>query len=321
MQNNNNTNPSAIRVIYIMGRGHSGSTVFDAILGNSPEIESVGELVSAIAKPERQCSCGLPLKDCSYWTKVKDKFEESSLEWTKEVTQIVNQAHLKKLFSTVTSKSSSAWIESLVKVQDLLFSAILSSSGKNIIVDSSKEFTRAIFLLRFFPNAKVIHLVRNPEGTLASDMHRIVGKVGITILRKKIKSKNITPLLMIFRAISWSVGNMIAEITRLFFPSRVIRLRYEDLTMHTEESLKRVAEFIDVDLTTVINSVISQEKMAIGHNIGGNHMRLKKEFIFDPQAGGKRPLAKRYRLLARFFCWPLMLVYGYNPIKPLNSKL
>lgn len=41
-----------------MGRGHSGSTVLDTILGNSYEIESVGEFVAGCVSYNRSCSCG-----------------------------------------------------------------------------------------------------------------------------------------------------------------------------------------------------------------------------------------------------------------------
>lgn len=35
-----------IRVIYVTGKGHSGSTLLDLILGNHSQIESVGELIN-----------------------------------------------------------------------------------------------------------------------------------------------------------------------------------------------------------------------------------------------------------------------------------
>ena len=310
----------SIRILYIMGRGHSGSTVFDAILGNSSEIESVGELVSSITKPERKCSCGVLIKDCDYWQIIEKAFASSGLDWQAEMQAIVEQSHLMNFFKTIFSSPSAAWVKRLVESQTILFKAILNSSDKVILVDSSKELTRAFFLLRFFRQAKVVHLVRNPEGTLASDMHRINSRSGITILRKNIKSERLTPALMTFRAMAWLVGNSIAEFARLFFPKKVIRLRYEDLTADTSNSLAKVANFIDVDLSEVIDSVVAKEELSIGHNIGGNHMRLKGKFVFDPGAGSKRPLEAKYRLMASVICWPLMLAYGYPIFSTLKNN-
>jgi len=312
--------PDTIKILYIMGRGHSGSTVLDAILGNSAQVESVGELVSSITKPERKCSCGVLIKECSYWQKVKNSFEVSGLDWDSDLQDLVNQAHLKNIFKTILANPAAIWVKKLVQAQAVLFKAILDNSNKTVLVDSSKELTRAVFLLRFFKNAKVVHLIRNPEGTLASDMHRIKSGTGITILRKNIRSDKLEPLLMTFRAFAWLIGNGLAEFVSLAFPNRVLRIRYEDLSTDTKNTLERIAGFMDLDLDEVIESVISKEELSIGHNIGGNHMRLKGKFVFNPRAGSKRPLGQKYKLMATVICWPLMLAYGYKPFEFLNLR-
>ena len=52
--------------LYIMGRGHSGSTILDILLGNSTRIESVGELLSGLSRADHQmCSCGVMVPDCA----------------------------------------------------------------------------------------------------------------------------------------------------------------------------------------------------------------------------------------------------------------
>lgn len=84
------------RWVYIAGRGHSGSTMLDAMLGNQDGIESVGELVSGMGRYEALCSCGAEFKDYQFWTKVRQRFEASAgVSWDEAVSSSVSQAHTK----------------------------------------------------------------------------------------------------------------------------------------------------------------------------------------------------------------------------------
>jgi hypothetical protein len=42
--------------LYIVGRGHSGSMILDILLGNSSQIESVGQLLSGMRGAGRECA-------------------------------------------------------------------------------------------------------------------------------------------------------------------------------------------------------------------------------------------------------------------------
>jgi hypothetical protein len=55
--------------LYVMGRGHSGSTILDILLGGAAAVESVGELVSGLEWYEAgtRCACGAPMRECPYW--------------------------------------------------------------------------------------------------------------------------------------------------------------------------------------------------------------------------------------------------------------
>ncbi len=69
-----------MRVIYIAGAAHSGSTLLDLMLNAHPDIVSVGEVLKlnrqlAYRDPERKtyapCSCGAPsLLQCEFWSAV-----------------------------------------------------------------------------------------------------------------------------------------------------------------------------------------------------------------------------------------------------------
>lgn len=302
------------RLVYIMGRGHSGSTVLDAMLGNAEEIESVGELVSGIDRFEALCSCKVLFRDCEFWNRVREVFEQrANLTWDSGIIPIKRQAHIKHFVKTLLMRKSSAATQELIRLNRELIEAISDASGKSCIVDSSKEVTRALMLLRALSDTRTIHLLRNPEGIIASDLHRINQGTGFKFLRRVYYGRHLSPLFVALSSTNWVVGNLLAEFIHLLFSHQVLRVRYEDLCQQPRQELERIAYFIDCDLESVICAIESSQSMLIGHNIGGNHMRMAGEFVFDPRAGSKRPLPWPYKLLTRFIAWPLMLVYGYRP--------
>ena len=81
MQKNNEPDPSRTRVIYIMGAGRSGSTVLDTVLGNHPDIVSVGELANLHRfgwTNGEYCACGLRGNTCGFWSAVRGQWEDIS---------------------------------------------------------------------------------------------------------------------------------------------------------------------------------------------------------------------------------------------------
>ena len=70
-----------MRIIYIAGASHSGSTLLDMMLNAHPEIISVGEVLKLnrikVAKTGRvkrtRCSCGsATLLQCEFWSRVNE---------------------------------------------------------------------------------------------------------------------------------------------------------------------------------------------------------------------------------------------------------
>src|SRR4051795_9833771 len=66
-----------------MGRGHSGSTILDILLGGGAAVESVGELVSGLERYEagEPCACGEPMRRCPFWAEVRRRFEADGHDW------------------------------------------------------------------------------------------------------------------------------------------------------------------------------------------------------------------------------------------------
>jgi hypothetical protein len=75
-----------IRVVYIAGLIHSGTTLLERIIASEPGAVGVGELNQTLRAsierktPEYDCTCGQPFNDCPLWGEVFAKANGSSLQ-------------------------------------------------------------------------------------------------------------------------------------------------------------------------------------------------------------------------------------------------
>jgi hypothetical protein len=309
--------------IYLMGRPHSGSTILDIALGNSARIESVGEIVSGL-KNEAQgsvCACGATIVDCPYWQAVRAAFARAGGgSWEDARDRSVTHAHVKNLWRTLIAPSSSAEMRRLAEATEQIVGAIAAVAGKPHVLDSSKEPTRGLMLLRFCPDARVVHLVREPRRAVASHYWRFKQQGGyFHFLRRKYYMPRMLVPFMLAAAASWTIGNAICELIGRFAPSRVVRVRYEDLCDQPLAEIRRIGDAFGIRLDDLLDKLEHGEALSIGHNLGGNQIRHDKQVTFNPDKGKAYDLPRWLELMAFVVCWPLMLVYGY-PLSTLASQ-
>ena len=307
-------------LIYIMGRGHSGSTILDIILGNSARIESVGQLMTGLLDETdgHVCACGETMQDCGYWRKVREAFarharEGSIQDWREAAVALAEHAHIRNLPETFLARSSSPAMRRLAQTSDDVDRAIILATGKQHVVDSSKEPTRGMMLLRFSPEARVVYLVRDPRRLVASYYWRFKKRGGyFNFQRRDYHAPSMLLPFMLVAAASWTVGNLICEIARRFAPKRTFRMRYEDLCEAPSAELGRLAKAFDLDLDDVIARIERGEPLAVGHNVGGNQIRNEGAVVFSPGKGKEHAMPRWLDYLTLACCWPLMLAYGYS---------
>src|SRR5215210_4733702 len=154
-----------VKVLKITGLGRSGSTILDIVLGNHPQIESVGEVGNLIRNgwisreslqgidPRRLrvpiCTCGKrldvlyvdnPFEACPFWSSVRR-------EWVKRTDRdsIESYPRLQAAFeldrrwprSLYEKRRTSALFWSYARLTLAFFESIRAVSKKPIIVDSS----------------------------------------------------------------------------------------------------------------------------------------------------------------------------------------
>jgi hypothetical protein len=278
-------NKHSFSIIYITGRGHSGSTILDLLLGNSENIESVGELLSGMGRPDDDCSCGYKIASCPFWSEVRkntmEKFNDK-INWNEIVELSHYFGHITRLplliFGVRRDKERICQ-----QYTYSLFEVIAEISKKRIIVDSSKEITRGYFLVKNFSNVKLIHLIRNGEEILASQLYRMKERGSYRFLRRNLPAKYFHGLFMFLTTVTWVIGNLIIEIIRLFNRDKLLRVRYEDLCSSPDDELRRIGKFMNCEMESVIEKIKNRQKISIGHNIAGNKIRFSSSVIFEPK--------------------------------------
>jgi hypothetical protein len=303
--------------LYIVGRPHSGSTILDILLGNSPTVAGIGQLVSGMPKPQGRCACGELISACAFWRAVRAEVERSGLGWDEAVAASVGQAHVKAFWRTWRAPPDDPAMQRLKEITCSVARAIAHVAGKPHVLDSSKEPTRALFLAKCCPEARFIRLVRDPRSSVESHYWRIKSWGFHHFLRKDRHHPRLLPLFVLLAAASWTVGNILGEIAMRHARGRVVVVRYEDLRDDPAGVLERIGDALALDLSGVVGRVGRGEILDTGHVIGGNGIRHEAGLRFD---AGKEKTRPRLPLWARtatlLLCWPMMGRYGYRLQSP-----
>lgn len=300
--------------IYIMGRGHSGSTVLDILLGSSPAIESVGEVVSGLSRFDRErCACGAAMASCAFWGEVRSRVEAQGVSWAELCSLSVGQIDMVNLWRTARAGAEDDGMRRLLTATQALEHAVLAASGKQHVVDSNKAVTRALFLLRYHPEARVLHLVRSPFGVVQSHFWRVQARHPLFFQRMRLTARWLGVPYLLLSVVSWVVGNGLAELVARVAPDRVIRVRYEDLRHQPETELARIGTALGLDLSRVQNQLAADKPLSVGHNVGGNVIRTEGMVTFHSGRSSERPALPRWlKMVILAVCWPLMVRYGYR---------
>jgi len=254
----------------------SGATLLAILLGAHPDISTVGEMHGLIdrANPETyQCSCGKKIMKCEFWEAVAKSMRQKGYQF--DVAKFDTKFHYKgaRIFYDLRHGSSRNYV--IDSIRDKIVFAIpgekkqmqryaernaafiesvLGVTGNNVFVDSSKSR----MLLRTLPkytdfDMRAIHLIRRPEGVVASQLRR-TGEGSI------IKESR-----------SWVKRHHRIELSMKYLqPEKSTIIRYEDLCLDTGITLERLFEFCGVasDISRLNYDVTAQ-------HVIGNPMRLK----------------------------------------------
>ena len=240
-----------MRVIYIAGTSHSGSTLVDLMLNAHPAIFASGEVLKlnrqlkikdARRGTHAPCSCGAPsLWECRFWSAVDRRTRETSGKSLVDLDMLDYRE-----------------LDAASAPNAVVFKAIAEVSGKSFVVDSSKLPGRLSYLMRLKDlDVYPVHLVREPKVQINS----VVRKHGGFL-------KHIFRYELIHEQIRRALKSV---------PHSVVH--YEDLVRDPKSALQSILQPLGLDFDPRQLDWAEAEK----HEVAGNHMRFdaRSELVLD----------------------------------------
>lgn len=266
----------SVDLVYIVGIGHTGSTLLDLVLGSHPEIISLGEMFcfDDWVRENRLCTCGEPVPKCAFWSQVIKEIQRpgystqtvrghlaTDIRW-EQTLRLERIRHLLSVgcFEWLPWQATRWSARHLAPEVGLraenafaLFQAVRSVSKEPIVIDSSKSARRMRVLFAFRPETtRVLFLSRDGRGWLASH----------------IKQTGVSPELAAQR---WLEGNR--QVLRMLrtLPSTAYRhVRYEEICRRPESAIEAICDFLGI----AYEPTMLRFRRVQHHNINGNPMRV-----------------------------------------------
>lgn len=275
-----------ITVIYIVGSGHSGSTLLDCIISNNQNVFSAGELSFYNVIKNQQphiktrhrkgvfCACGKKMLNCGFWRKVI-KHDVCNCQIKKIYTKKENwQYFLKSLNLNKIPRGT------FRKSDFDLLKIISQESGCRIVLDSSKDPRRLLDLYRDERiDIRVVYLVRDGRDYMLSMSRKRRQKSGLP------RKSYLTSLL------EWAVINWVSRkiVRQRKFP--FVKISYRELCQSPEKTIALISQKLKIPLHYSTANHIR-------HNLSGNINTLNQKGIkIDYQENWKKEIAP----IRRFF--------------------
>jgi len=295
-----NTNKGKIPVIYIVGAGHSGSTMLDLLIGSHPLIQSVGEIfriaeyVDANSnKSDKKCSCGADFRQCLFWSKVDDFTDLKS-------------------FRNINNR------DNFNRINIKLIESVLEISKKSVLCDSSKLITRLdLYLSSEKFQVTIVHLVRDGRAVAYSakrKKERLLSKLGGQeeyekwILSNRKQDKYYS---FFFALEKWAKINK-SCLNRYSANTNYILIKYEDLVVDPERGISSILQKAKLPLQFSRLNFSNVEH----HIIAGNNMKYQKNQKIERDVEYLKRLSILKWYLSTINYFRLLQFFGYPIIKP-----
>lgn len=261
------------RILYIAGYGRSGSTVLAAILGNHPEMVSIGEIAffaDDLQSDNRLCSCGEKYETCRFWGGLLADFTLTGANAALS-HRIEKYAAVHRLRQ---GRITPAERDAYRSYQRHILEYAQQQRGARWVIDSSKSAWRTTG--RFVAlqqlaglDVYVLHLVRSGWATLES--------LVLTGRNWALEGHVQPPRRAALKAtVGWTVANVrTAQLKAALPPDRYLLLRYEDFIDQPAAALDRIGRFCNLDLAPLSAAIEQEQSFVVGHMVGGNRLRLQ----------------------------------------------
>jgi hypothetical protein len=266
-----------IRYLCMPGSPFTGSTMLGTLLNEHPECASIGAAVGLIRRADLStyhCSCGELFRECEFWNHIAAKtrtlghpvnvfqtnFWNTHLRLSRN--RRINGALVRSLGWDPLNDVRDAVVGCVPGIRRAvsamgwntwsLACAVLERTGKTVFVDTARDHQRPKYLsLHPLLDVRVIHLIRDPRGNVASIMKH-TGADAATAARQ------------------WKHFNIEAARVRRYLPKESwMSLHYQHVCADPQGILDQISYFLEIE------RVVMHGFGGSDHHIIGNSMRLK----------------------------------------------
>lgn len=306
----------AIKTLLVVGKGRSGSTLLNNVLGAVDGFVAVGELVYlwdwGLVRGYR-CACGEPVPTCPFWRSVLADagieptaaegrrllaMQRRVLGWHLTPRLLLQQPHRPPRWGALAE-----WAD----IRSRLYRAIVTHAGARVVVDSSKNALDPA-VLDLVPDVEpyAVQLVRDPRAVAHSWRNP-------KPWTDRDDEDQMPRYSTVHSALSWTARNTLAEVARRRLTSRrSLLLRYEDFVAEPREATQRILDAVgepDAASPFVDGSTV---EVAATHMVGGNPGRTGSGRItIRPDWSWQETSSRGGDALLSVVTAPLRKRYGY----------
>jgi len=295
--------------MYVAGSGRSGTTALALYLESEIEAFHAGELryVWQRGVVENQlCECGLPFRDCEFWSEVLEiaygPLLPQALKSIQELSPAVDRMRHIVLGAVAPTTGRRATRIHYSGTLIPLYAAIAKVSKAATIIDSSKDPSYLFALSRTRAlDLTAVHFVRDSRAVAYSWSKKVI--------RPEIhwKQQHMDQFSPRKSASLWMTCNTTLDMYRARHSSSVL-LKYEAFAANPQRVLGELAHH-----ESLASGFASTQACTKGHSFSGNPMRFNKgplEITLDEQWRTLMP--PRSRRQVSLITMPMLLRYGYR---------
>ncbi len=256
--------------------------------------------------PDRYCSCGHPILECGFWQGVRARWE-AEVRMGSEAPglghdPVAEYVALQHRFERYLPPTRPLWVAQAwrrssrdfvryTRMTAALYRAVAAESGKDVVVDSSKNRLRALALVWAADvDLTLLHLIRDGRGVVWSHTkpkdRRRNPPEGIP--------QDFAPTPAWRVSVDWSVKNLEAAWVAAQAPhGRSVRIHYEDLVADPAPTLARVGAATGLELEAIARRVQEGKPFRAEHLPEGNRIRMAGEIVVREDESWREAIRKR----------------------------
>ena len=295
-------------VLYLLGKGRSGSTLLSMALGELDGVFAAGELRFFWRRglvEDRRCACGERITACPVWGAVAGRLADLDAEGLARDSEAVFRWGAAPRLVAGRTRAWTA-LERWSAATSRLIDAVAEVTGAEVIVDSSKWPTDPGVLGRVDAIAPFsLLLVRDPRA-VAWSWQRTKAHHDLE------QPREMDRYPAWHSGLSWTSRNLVAGLASRRSPGPRMTLRYEDFAADPAAGLTAIGRLLgrEPDTDAVLDG--RTLRMTQGHTLAGNPTRFGgSEVTIRADDEWRTGLSPATAAPSARCTWPLRRRYGY----------